>query len=258
MTLSRKTVSSRAAAARAAFKAADTNHDGKLSASEQRRAAGRVSGATRQAVTEAFKQARMRSGFVSVSKGRSLLSVAERNALRADRNRNGLTAAERNTLRGPIARALSTGATGGSSGTSGSGGTTSVKGIRVTSTMKRLAQVSQQVARGMGGYRSQGLCATGVSRTLARAMGLSVRGNGNQIDNNLPRRKFKQIHISLKDALKIPGLVLTWERTSTRLGARYGHTAITLGNGRGSASDFIERNTLYAGGRSGLKIFMPI
>jgi peptidoglycan hydrolase-like protein with peptidoglycan-binding domain len=57
--------------------------------------------------------------------------------------------------------------------------------------------------------------------------------------------------------LKTPGLVLTWEKTSTRLGSIYGHTAITTGDGRSSVSDFIERNTLAAGGRSGLKIFRP-
>ncbi|WP_414641401.1 hypothetical protein [Archangium sp.] len=42
-----------------------------------------------------------------------------------------------------------------------------------------------------------------------------------------------------------------------RLGAKYGHTAITTGDGRSTVSDFIESNTLNAGGRSGLKIFRP-
>jgi hypothetical protein len=110
----------------------------------------------------------------------------------------------------------------------------------------------------MGGFHSEGLCATGVSRTLREAMGISVGGNGNQIDNNLPRSKFKQIHIPLSEALKIPGLVLTWEHTSTTLGQKFGHTAITLGDGKESASDFVEFNTLAgAQSRTGLKIFMP-
>lgn len=109
----------------------------------------------------------------------------------------------------------------------------------------------------MGGYQSQGLCATGVSRALARALGLGVSGNGNQIDNNLPRDKFRQVNMSLEEALKIPGLVLTWESTSTRLGRIYGHTAVTLGDGHTSASDFIERNTTN-NGRTGFKVFMPI
>ena len=129
----------------------------------------------------------------------------------------------------------------------------------VTATQRRLASDAVSTAMGMGGYVSGGLCATGVSRTIARAMGITVTGNGNQIDNNLPRSKFRQVHIPLAKALKIPGLVLTWEHTSTALGSIYGHTAITLGDGHSSASDFIERDTL-AGNRSrtGLKIFVPI
>ena len=128
----------------------------------------------------------------------------------------------------------------------------------VTATMRRLATDARSTAMSMGGFTSQGLCATGVSRTISRAMGIFVGGNGNQIDENLPKNKFKQIHIPLAEALKIPGLVLTWEHTSTALGSRFGHTAITLGDGRESASDFIERDTL-AGNRTrtGLKIFMP-
>lgn len=126
-------------------------------------------------------------------------------------------------------------------------------------TQQRLAQNARAVAMSMGGYRSQGLCATGVSRTIARTMGISVGGNGNQIDNNLPRNRFRQVNMSLEQALRTPGLILTWERTSTRLGSIYGHTAVTLGDGHSSASDFIESNTLAAqGGRSGLKIFQPI
>ena len=129
----------------------------------------------------------------------------------------------------------------------------------VTATMRRLAAAGTTAAMGLGGYTSLGKCATGVSRALASAMGLSVGGNGNQIDNNLPRSKFRQIHIPLSKALKIPGLVLTWEHTSTALGSIYGHTAITRGDGHTSMSDFIETNTLAGStGRTGLKIFMPI
>ena len=131
-------------------------------------------------------------------------------------------------------------------------------GIQVTATMRRLASAGKSTALSMGGYSGLGLCATGVSRSIVKAMGIKVWGNGNQIDNNLPRSKFRQVHISLKDALKIPGLILTWEHTSSTLGQKYGHTAITLGNGYSSASDFVERNTLAAGGRTGLKIFVPI
>jgi hypothetical protein len=131
-------------------------------------------------------------------------------------------------------------------------------GIQVTRDMRRLAKVGTSVALSMGGYSGLGRCATGVSAAIRQALGISVWGNGNQIDNNLPRSRFRQVHIPLSKALKIPGLILTWERTSTSLGSIYGHTAITTGNGYSSSSDFVERNTLTAGGRSGLKIFVPI
>jgi len=133
------------------------------------------------------------------------------------------------------------------------------KKTSVTSNMRRLAKNARSTAMSMGGYTSHGLCATGVSRAIQKTYGIKVWGNGNQIDNNLPKNKFKQVKMSLAKALKIPGMILTWEHTSTRLGSIYGHTAITLGDGHSSASDFIESNTI-AGNRSrrGLKIFLPI
>jgi hypothetical protein len=146
------------------------------------------------------------------------------------------------------------GSTGGGT-VGGSAGAGAPNGA--TPAMRKLANAGRAAAMGMGGYNSQGLCATGVSRAIQNAFGVKVWGNGNQIDNNLPRDKFKQVNMPLSEALKIPGLVLTWEKTSSRLGSIYGHTAITTGDGRSSVSDFIERNTLNAGGRSGLKIFMP-
>jgi LysM repeat protein len=151
------------------------------------------------------------------------------------------------------------GGTKGTGGTGGSGGATTVNGVKVTPAMRKLAEAGKNAAMGMGGYNSQGLCATGVSRAIQNAYGVKVWGNGNQIDNNLPRDKFKQVNMPLSEALKIPGMVLTWEKTSTRLGSIYGHTAITTGDGHSSASDFIERNTLAGNAsRTGLKIFMPI
>lgn len=123
----------------------------------------------------------------------------------------------------------------------------------------KLAAAGRAAALSMGGYNSQGLCATGVSRAIQNTYGIKVWGNGNQIDDNLPRSKFKQVNMSLAEALRTPGLVLTWEKTSTRLGSIYGHTAITAGDGHTSYSDFIENNTLAGGAsRSGLKIFAPI
>lgn len=122
---------------------------------------------------------------------------------------------------------------------------------------QRLADAARRVALSMGGYRSQGWCAKGVSQAIVNTFGIKVWGNGNQIDDNLPRNKFKQVHIPLSEALKIPGLVLTWESTPGTLGRQYGHTAITAGDGRTSYSDFIDTNTA-APGRNGLKIFMPL
>ncbi len=146
---------------------------------------------------------------------------------------------------------------GGNTGGADVGGPTGVAPTGGTDKGRRLAEAARAAAMGMGGYNSQGLCATGVSRAIRNALGIGVSGNGNQIDNNLPRDKFRQVDMSLEEALKIPGLVLTWESTSTRLGSIYGHTAVTLGDGHSSASDFIERNTTNSG-RSGFKVFVPI
>lgn len=147
----------------------------------------------------------------------------------------------------------------GGSKTQGTGGVDGPANVNGVNSSQKLADAARSAALGMGGYSSQGLCATGVSRAIQNAYGIKVWGNGNQIDDNLPRNKFKQIDIPLSEALKIPGLVLTWEHTSTSLGAKYGHTAVTLGDGHSSASDFIERNTLAGNAsRTGLKIFMPL
>ncbi|HLT31579.1 MAG TPA: LysM domain-containing protein [Myxococcaceae bacterium] len=149
----------------------------------------------------------------------------------------------------PLAGRRGTGGAANTAGLSGYGGRGN----------GNLAENARRVALSMGGYNSQSLCATGVSRAIQNTYGIKVWGNGNQIDDNLPRDKFRQVNMSLEEALKIPGLILTWEKTSTRAGSIYGHTAITSGDGRSTYSDFIERNTLAAeGGRYGLKIFAPI
>jgi LysM repeat protein len=128
-----------------------------------------------------------------------------------------------------------------------------------TPAMRKLAQAGMSAAEGMGGYTSHGLCATGVSRAIASAYGISVGGNGNTIGQNLPKDKFREVNMSLADALKIPGLILTWQKTPTAAGSIYGHTAITQGDGHTSTSDFIERDTLAGSvGRTGLHIYMPI
>ncbi|MBX7099413.1 MAG: LysM peptidoglycan-binding domain-containing protein [Myxococcaceae bacterium] len=172
------------------------------------------------------------------------------------RNPNVISVGQRLKING--GGTSSTGGSSGTNGTSSTSGPTSVDGIKVTPAMRRLAAEGKKVAFQMGGYRGQGKCALGVHTAMAKALGIRVYGNGNETDNNLPRSKFRELHIPLSEALKIPGLILTWEHTSSTLGRKYGHTAITQGNGRSSTSDFYENNTLAAGGRSGLKIFLPL
>lgn len=130
-------------------------------------------------------------------------------------------------------------------GSGGGGGNGRIHGDR------KLANNAVQVAREMG---TTGWCATGVSRAIQRTYGIFVGGNGNQIDDNLPRSMFEQLNVGLGTALQYPGIILTWERTSTRLGQIYGHTAITVGNGASSCSDYYEYNTTN-NGRSGFKCF---
>ena len=130
-------------------------------------------------------------------------------------------------------------------GSGGGGGNGRIHGDR------KLANNAIQVAREMG---TTGWCATGVSRAIQRTYGIFVGGNGNQIDDNLPRSMFEQLNVGLGTALQYPGIILTWERTATRLGQIYGHTAITVGNGASSCSDYYEYNTTN-NGRSGFKCF---
>ncbi len=136
----------------------------------------------------------------------------------------------------------------------GGGGGGSINGIN-RSVANRLVNATKQVAAEMPG---SGWCARGVSTAISRVLGWYPGGNGNTIDDNLARSsKFKEIHIPLSEALKIPGLVLSWDRTSSSAGQKYGHTAITWGDGHTSSSDYVENNTTN-NGRTGLRIFMPV
>jgi peptidoglycan hydrolase-like protein with peptidoglycan-binding domain len=132
-------------------------------------------------------------------------------------------------------------------------------GSAASSTMTKLAENAKAVALSMGGYRGLGKCAKGFSDALQKTTGERVYGNGNQIDNNLDKSKYQQVNISLEEALKTPGYILTWDTTNTSLGKKYGHVAVTTGDGKSSASDFLESNTLAAeSGRTGLRIYKPI
>lgn len=137
---------------------------------------------------------------------------------------------------------------------SGSGGQPG----RVPGSASRLVSNIRRIEAQMPG---SGRCAAAVNEAIRRTYGIPMWGNGNQVDNNLPRSHFRELNISLAEALRRPGLVLTWERTNTRLGSRYGHTAITTGDGRTSVSDYTESDTLAGSrrmGRQGFRVFEPI
>lgn len=248
MTLARATVSNRAAAVRSALLKADVNHDGKLSAAEQRRATGLVTGASDVALREAYKQARMRSGFVSVSKARGLVNLALSRALGADGNRNGVSAAERSRLTGPIARALTQGATGGT-----------VQGPKPTGNIgtfgpkaKRLAEAARRQARLMN---TRGWCARGVNRSL-RAAGLSVSPlpsaymYAKRLSGDSRFREIKGLSKAQLTKLP-PGAIAVFEGyTGGR--SKHGHIFVSLGNGL-EASDHIQRIATH--GR--FRVFVP-
>ena len=135
------------------------------------------------------------------------------------------------------------------------GGVADVATGPASSVQQRLAAEAQRTARRMN---STGRCAKAVNDTIGAVTGQRTWGHANQLPSALRQRGFRQVNRSLEQALRTPGLVLTWDRTSTRLGRIYGHTAITLGDGRRSASDFIERDTLASSrGRTGLRVWMP-
>ncbi|MGV3625023.1 MAG: hypothetical protein ACO1OB_29655 [Archangium sp.] len=125
-------------------------------------------------------------------------------------------------------------------------------------TMRRLADMSWVLEAEMPGG---GYCAAAVERSIERVMGFPVWGDANDLDSSLPGTgRFQQVHMSLDEALQHSGLILVWEKSNgSAAGRRYGHTAITLGNGRSSNSDYHEADTLSAGRtREGLTVWMPI
>ncbi len=103
-----------------------------------------------------------------------------------------------------------------------------------------------------------GRCAKAVNRAILATTGVRIYGNANQLPGTLPKAGFREVKMSLEQALKTPGLVLTWDRTNTRAGSKYGHTAITTGDGSTSVSDYVESDTLAASNRmdrEGLRVF---
>ena len=204
MALTTRTVTARRTAAQSALRRADANRDGKLSSREQQRARTAVTGATRTAVNAAMAQARARSGFVSVAGAVNKLNQAGAAALGADRNRNGvITAQERARLGGPIAKALTQGATGGTSAPATGG--TGVSGSRrpgalvIPSELRRFGNGRIPAARlgkvGIGNHRLYAPAAANFvkMRAAAKAAGInltitdSYRSYAAQVD--LARRK---------------------------------------------------------------------
>lgn len=208
-----------------------------------------MSGAGDKALVEAFKQARLGSGFVSVSKARARVSLALSRALAADGNHNGVSATERARLSGPIARALTQGATGGGA----------VKAPKPTGNLdtfgpkaKRLAEAARRQARLMN---TRGWCARGVNRAM-RAAGLatsplpSAYMYAKRLEGD---RRFREIkNVSDAQLKKLPpGAIVVYDASGGR--TRHGHIMVTLGGGL-EASDHIARVSTH--GRQ--RVFVPV
>ncbi|MCA2979785.1 MAG: peptidoglycan-binding protein [Myxococcaceae bacterium] len=106
-----------------------------------------------------------------------------------------------------------------------------------------------------------GNCARAVNRAIKATTGVRIFGNANQLKHSIHKAGFREVKLSLEEALKTPGLVLTWDRTNTPAGSRYGHTAITTGDGKTSVSDYVERDTLASSDRmdrQGLRVFQRV
>lgn len=250
MTLARSIVQNRAAAVKNALSRADTNRDGRLSATEQSRARGLVSGAAENALNESFKQARLRSGFVSVGTAKSRVNLALSRATAADGNRNGVSASERARLTGPIARALTQGATGGSA-TRETGGTTATSFGPFGPKARRLAESARRMAQSMN---TRGWCARGVNRAMAAA-GLytsplpSAYMYARRLESDSRFREIKNVSDAQLRRLP-PGAIVVYDASGGR--TRHGHIMVTIGNGL-EASDHIAR--VSAHGRQ--RVFVP-
>jgi len=135
----------------------------------------------------------------------------------------------------------------------GTGHNTNAQGIHGS---PALAHASRQVAAQLPG---SGYCARGVEMAIQKVTGWRPYANANQLDNVLAHSgRFKELHIPLAQALKIPGLVLTWEHSNnSAAGKKYGHTAITWGDGHTTSSDYVQSsNPGY--NRTGLRIFQLV
>jgi hypothetical protein len=248
MPLARATVSHRADVVRTALLRADRNHDGKLSQAE--RAQGvKLAGGQADAIREAYQQARMGNGFVSVSRARALVNLARGRALGADGNRNGLSVNERARLTGPIARALTRGASGGTVHEPKPTGTIGTFGPKA----RRLAAVAERQARLMN---TRGWCARGVNRAMAAA-GLytsplpSAYLYAKRLANDHRFREIKNVSDAQLKKLP-PGAIVVFAPYNSP-GNPHGHIYVTLPGGR-EASDHIQLRST----RGTQRVFVPI
>ncbi|MBX7096864.1 MAG: hypothetical protein K1X89_04045 [Myxococcaceae bacterium] len=263
MTTAHSTIANRAAAARAAARQADTNHDGKLSWREQQRALAQVKGAADRALRAAFAAVRHADGFVSVKGARNALVQGKRLALGADTNGNGVSRAEKGGLSNAIARAL-VGSTGGSAiagaaagAVAGSKAAAPVKGPSGAGSgplMDRLARAGVAAANAIN---RPGLCARGVANAL-ESIGLAVprQPSAYMYGNVLARDpRFKEIHIS--DVSQAPpGAIVVWGATggSSAVG-QHGHIMIAQPGGGESASIVRDHRIRLS---SQMRVFVPV
>lgn len=131
----------------------------------------------------------------------------------------------------------------------------------------RLVETAKQMLADFGSRT--GYCATGVSRTINMAYGISMSGNGDDWDTNMEKLVEKGMftevtddYPSSGDLSNLPaGAVVCWESTggTNGGGAQYGHVTIADGNG-GEISDHYEKNIIKSvGGRSDqYRIFIPV
>ncbi|MBR6163754.1 hypothetical protein IKQ26_07700 [bacterium] len=132
---------------------------------------------------------------------------------------------------------------------------------------QRLVEVAKQMLAKYGS--STGYCATGVSRTIKMAYGISMNGNGCDWDTNMEKLAaqgmFAEVtsdYPSSNDLRNLPaGAVVCWENTANSGGGgrQYGHVTIADGQG-GEISDHYQKNIYKSvGGRSDqYRVFIPV
>ncbi len=132
---------------------------------------------------------------------------------------------------------------------------------------QKLVDTAKQMLARYGS--TTGWCATGVSRTISMAYGISMGGNGCDWDTNMDKLVEKGMFTEVTDSYptsgdltSLPaGAVVCWENTggTNGGGAQYGHVTIADGNG-GEISDHYQKNIYQSigGSSKNYRIFIPI